>query len=201
MSVKCATSPSADSLATLNQASSLEHFSARSATWLFLRKFNELDEKEQEQLRKILEASPRAEEAYQLVTAFMRILREQTGGEHLERWLETVRQSQLVELQPFVTGIRRDHAAVLAGLSLTWSNGHLEGQVNRLKLIKRSMYNRAQFDLLRLRVLHQRQMSASDQKRKAKAKQKEQRPPKPLPRTATNNPNSQHTTFNIIRVA
>ena len=43
--------------------------------------------------------------------------------------------------------------AVLAALSLPWSNGQVEGQVNRLKLIKRQMYGRAKFDLLRLRVL------------------------------------------------
>ena len=114
--------PSASALAVLDKPTSLEHFSAKSATWLFLRKLNDLDEKEQEELRLIREASPRAEVAYQLVSAFMHMLRERTG-EYLENWLDTVEQSQLVELVPFVTGIQRDQAAVLAGLSLPWSNG------------------------------------------------------------------------------
>lgn len=51
------------------------------------------------------------------------------------------------------TSIGQDKAAVLAALSLPWSNGQVEGQVNRLNLIKRQMYGRARFDLLRARVL------------------------------------------------
>ncbi len=50
--------------------------------------------------------------------------------------------------------IRHDYAAVRAAFSSAWSNGQVEGQVNRLKVHKRQMYGRAQFDLLRLRVLH-----------------------------------------------
>jgi transposase len=51
------------------------------------------------------------------------------------------------------TGLERDKAAVLAALQYPWSNGQTEGQVNRLKLLKRQMYGRANFDLLRQRVL------------------------------------------------
>ena len=50
--------------------------------------------------------------------------------------------------------LRRDQDAVAAALELPWSNGMVEGQIHRLKLIKRQMYGRAGFDLLRLRVLH-----------------------------------------------
>jgi transposase len=57
------------------------------------------------------------------------------------------------ELQSFAAGLRRDKAAVMAALSLPYSNGQVEGQVNRIKLIKRTMYGRANFDLLRQRVL------------------------------------------------
>jgi transposase len=52
-------------------------------------------------------------------------------------------------------GTRRDQAAVAAALQLPWSNGMVEGQIHRLKLLKRQMYGRAGFDLLRLRVLNQ----------------------------------------------
>jgi transposase len=60
----------------------------------------------------------------------------------------------LPEFKSFAKGIQQDKAAVLAGLTLPWSNGPLEGHVNRLKLLKRSMYGRAKLPLLRARVLH-----------------------------------------------
>lgn len=68
-----------------------------------------------------------------------------------DRLLEAAAAS---ELGSFITGLRQDEEAVRAALAEPWSNGHVEGQVNRLKLIKRSMYGRAKFDLLRQRVLH-----------------------------------------------
>ena len=58
------------------------------------------------------------------------------------------------ELAAYARGLETDYAAVAAGLRLPWSNGQTEGQVNKLKLVKRQMYGRANFDLLRLRVLH-----------------------------------------------
>jgi len=69
-------------------------------------------------------------------------------------WIEGARDSGIGELQRFAAGLVADHAAVQAGLTLTWSNGQVEGQVNRLKLLKRQMYGRANFDLLRQRILH-----------------------------------------------
>jgi hypothetical protein len=59
----------------------------------------------------------------------------------------------LQELTAFAKSLKHDLNAVFAALSLPWSNGQVEGQVNRLKLIKRQMYGRAGFDLLRLRVM------------------------------------------------
>jgi transposase len=74
-------------------------------------------------------------------------------GEQLEEWVEQAEQSGVAELRSFCTGVRRDWEAVRAGLTLPWSNGPTEGHVHRLKLIKRQMYGRARFDLLRARVL------------------------------------------------
>ena len=62
--------------------------------------------------------------------------------------------STLKEFVGFTRGISEDYEAVKNALTCQWSNGQLEGQVNRLKLIKRVMYGRAKFDLLRARVLH-----------------------------------------------
>jgi transposase len=62
--------------------------------------------------------------------------------------------STIPELRSFVNKLCQDQAAVQAGLTLKWKNGMVEGHMLRLKFLKRSMYGRANFDLLRLRVLH-----------------------------------------------
>ena len=67
-------------------------------------------------------------------------------------WLEAA-SGGAPELRAFAEGLRRDKRAVAGALSQDYSNGQTEGQVTRLKLIKRQMYGRASFDLLRRRVL------------------------------------------------
>jgi transposase len=71
----------------------------------------------------------------------------------LTGWLSRAEESSVPELRTFARGLRQDEAAGRAGIGLPWSNGPVEGHVNRLKVIKRSMYGRARFDLLRARVL------------------------------------------------
>ena len=66
-------------------------------------------------------------------------------------WRDAAIASPLVN---FAKHLHRDEEAILAALQQPWSNGPVEGQVHRLKLIKRSMYGRANFDLLRLRVVN-----------------------------------------------
>jgi transposase len=134
-------------------ASSLDRFSAKEATWLFIRHFADLKEKEREELAAIRQESETAETIYQLVQAFLQMVR-QLGGEHLESWLRSVRACNIPELHRFANGLERDKAAVLVGLTLFHNNGQTEGQVTRIKLIKRMMYGRAGFALLRQRVLH-----------------------------------------------
>ena len=75
-------------------------------------------------------------------------------GQRLQDWIKQVTDSGLPEVQRFAKGLERDKAAVLAGLTLVYSNGQVEGQINKLKLIKRTMYGRAGVPLLRQRVLH-----------------------------------------------
>ena len=74
-------------------------------------------------------------------------------GTRLPQWIAAVLASDLTQLHSFVKGLQRDIAAVTAGLSLPWSSGAVEGQVNRVKMLKRQMYGRAKFDLLRRRIL------------------------------------------------
>ena len=71
----------------------------------------------------------------------------------LAPWLDEAEASGLPELGRFAAGLRRDEPAVRAALDLPYSNGQTEGQVNRLKLLKRQGYGRANLDLLRKRVL------------------------------------------------
>jgi transposase len=127
--------------------------SSRQATFLFLRRSKELEMDEQETLITLRQLHPEINLAYDLVQQFAQMLRTRTG-EQLDDWLEKVRASRIREFQGFVAGIERDKAAVVAGLTLPQNNGVVEGKVNKLKLIKRMMYGRARFPLLRQRVLH-----------------------------------------------
>jgi transposase len=68
-------------------------------------------------------------------------------------WVAEVVSSSIAPLASFARGLRDDWEAVVAGLSLKWSQGPVEGAVNRIKMIKRQMFGRANFDLLRRRVL------------------------------------------------
>lgn len=74
-------------------------------------------------------------------------------AEVFDDWLTRTQNTNILELISFVNGLRADYAAVKAALSRPESNAQCEGQINRLKFIKRSMYGRDHFDLLRLRVL------------------------------------------------
>ena len=135
-------------------ASPLESLKARQAVWWFIRPQSQLKEEEAQKLALLRQASPVLEEIYRLVQNFMEMVH-QLKGEKLEGWLAEVRESDFEELHSFARGIEKDKAAVVAGLSLPYSNGPVEGHNNRLKLIKRSMYGRAKLDLLKSRVLAQ----------------------------------------------
>jgi transposase len=71
----------------------------------------------------------------------------------LAPWLEEARRSGLAEFREFAAGVERDRAAVEAALELAVSNGQTEGQITKLKLLKRAAYGRASLTLLRARLL------------------------------------------------
>ncbi len=127
--------------------------SSKQATWLFLRRPEDLTAQEQDTVIKLRQLHPEVDLAYELVQQFAQMLRTRRA-EQLESWLEEVAKSPLTALHAFVAGIYQDQAAVQAGLTSPWSQGQIEGQITRLKLIKRQGYGRASFDLLRKRVLH-----------------------------------------------
>jgi transposase len=103
-------------------------------------------------VERLEQENPKIRLAHELVTEFFGLVRERKS-EGLAAWIARAEASAMPELIGFCRGVRRDWEAVVAGLTLKWSNGPVEGQVNRLKLIKRQMYGRASFALLRARVL------------------------------------------------
>ncbi len=92
---------------------------------------------------------PALAEARELVADFHSILRRRAGGE-LDPWLDMARPGLIAA---FANGVSRDKAAVSAAIVLPWSNGQTEGQITRLKLVKRQMYGRGKLDLLQARLI------------------------------------------------
>jgi transposase len=121
------------------------------ASWM-LRRPEDLDAEEQLQLKQVLACCPHLEATATHISTFAEML---TGrhGDRLDSWMAAVEADDLPHLHRFVTGLRRDYQAVRNGLTLSHSSGTVEGNVNRIKMIKRQMYGRAKFDLLRKRVL------------------------------------------------
>ena len=126
--------------------------SARRTSWFLLREEAELSAEESATLAKIHQAAPELARIQLFAQQFGRLVRERDAA-GFRAWREQALNSGLPDLCSFVAGLDRDKDAVEAALSLRWSNGPLEGSVNRLKLLKRQMYGRAGFDLLRARVL------------------------------------------------
>jgi transposase len=142
----------ADQLAHQAQATFARPCSTQYATWLLLANQPDLSSDKQTALDCILQTSSEVARAYNFAQAFLRIIRQHLSRA-LDPWLEAVLTYRVPGLVHFARGLKKDLPAVRAALTLPYSNGQVEGQVNRLKLIKRQMYGRANFDLLRLRVL------------------------------------------------
>lgn len=128
-------------------------YTARQTVWLLLRPLEELTVGEQTYLTHLYHACPHVYLAQALVQEFATVLREHDVN-GLYDWLRRTEACPIPELERVARGMWLDRPAIEAAVSLEWSNGQVEGQVNRLKLLKRSMFGRSRFDLLRLRVLH-----------------------------------------------
>ena len=111
-----------------------------------------LDAKEQRLRGCLLDVNEKITGAYSLVERFANMVRKRQS-EKLDAWLADAKICGVPEILGFAKSLTQDYAAVKAGLTLQWSNGPVEGTVNRLKLLKRSMYGRAGLSLLRKRFL------------------------------------------------
>jgi transposase/DNA-binding CsgD family transcriptional regulator len=107
----------------------------------------------QARLDTIRRVRPDLTSALDLADEFTALIRKSSTGT-LQDWLSRAEVSPCPEVRNFAEGIRRDESAVNAAVTTRWSNGPVEGHVNRLKTIKRQMYGRAGFTLLKARVVN-----------------------------------------------
>jgi transposase len=125
--------------------------SAKQLSFMIIRKPDERDEEEQSRVETLTGIDEEMSNALELVVMFAAMVRG-TLALTLKEWLTKADASVCAEVRGFAKTLRQDEAAVQAGMTEPWSNGPVEGQVNRLKMIKRQMYGRAGFELLRARV-------------------------------------------------
>ncbi len=133
-------------------------WSAQRASWLIILDEKKLDDDEQAARRRLLEADSLVATVDRLARQFIQMVKARSG-QGLDQWLQDAAASGIKSLKSFANGLRSDLAAVRNALSMPWSNGQVEGQINRLKFIKRQMYGRAKLDLLRKRVLYRTPVS------------------------------------------
>lgn len=126
-------------------------FTPRRAAHLVLQR-HQLRKPEDEHLVQAMAQYPQLFEAIELAQNFASLVR-QRQPEQLDSWLEEALKTQLSPFNRFAKRLQEDYVAVKAGVTLPWSNGQTEGQINRLKMLKRQMYGRAGMDLLSRRFL------------------------------------------------
>ena len=124
----------------------------RRATWLVLRRLERRTPEEQELLTHLTAQDATLADAIALAQDFAQLVRQRQPA-HLDPWLARAAESPLVPVPRFAKGLRDDYDAVKAGGTLPWSNGPVEGPINRLKMLKRQMCGRASLDLRQQRLL------------------------------------------------
>jgi transposase len=124
----------------------------RRATWLVLRPSAGSTDHHDRQLAQLAEQAPELAEAVALAQDFAALVRQRQPAQ-LGPWLARAATSPLPPFRRFARGLRADLAAVQAAITLPWSQGPIEGHINRLKMLKRQMFGRARLDLLARRFL------------------------------------------------
>lgn len=129
----------------------------RQAVGLLLLRADDRSVEERQTVDQLWTLEPDVQQAVALLEGFIRLIRDcphELPQERLEQWIGEVAASGLAEFEAFVIKLRQDLDAVLAGLRLPWSQGQTEGQITKLKLLKRSMYGRGGFAFLKQWVLY-----------------------------------------------
>lgn len=126
--------------------------SSRTITSWIMRPAEKLSEDDTTAIKDACTQCPDIATITELAQGFTQLVR-QRHGTQLEDWITKVATGPIAELRGFANGLRKDFDAVKAGLTLAWSSGAVEGTVNRVKMVKRQMFGRANRDLLRKRIL------------------------------------------------
>src|SRR3954449_6067019 len=124
----------------------------RSVAWTVLRREERRSTQDREVLAELRQYNPELDQAIGLAEEFAALVRRREP-EHLDPWLQRAQDGTIVSLRRFAKRLSADYEAVRAAVTLGWSNGPVEGQINRLKMLKRTMYGRAGLDLLGRRFL------------------------------------------------
>ena len=136
----------------------LRTYAPNEACRLFTRSPNTLSKSDAKQLDHLFKTLKTAQPCYDLVQQFISLFQmkdqeSQVAIQAFYSWIEVARHSEITELARFAKSLEHDKAAVEAALTLPWSNGMTEGKITKLKLIKRQIFGRTSFDLLRQKVL------------------------------------------------
>jgi len=134
-----------------NNGATAQGMAPRHLSWSFLRDPSRLEKQEQAMLSRIRQEK-NVDLVYGLAQQFVGIVKERKA-ELLSTWLRDCQISDITELVNFVQGLEKEGSALHTALTLAYSNGPVEGKINKLKYIKRSMYGRSGFPLLRQKVL------------------------------------------------
>ena len=140
-------------MGTASQAAATKPPSPRQARWWLVLPAAERMPEQWQYVTRLTTACAPIAAAQALAMEFGRLLRTRDVAA-LEVWLECAAAGEHREFRDLAASLRRDYAAVIAAVREVWSNGQTEGQVNRLKMLKRQMYGRVSVALLRKRMLH-----------------------------------------------
>ncbi|MEU9015952.1 ISL3 family transposase, partial [Streptomyces sp. NPDC048479] len=127
--------------------------SVRDVTGWITRHPDRIDADDAQRLKEILTRVPGLAATVRHVRDFAELMNNRRGR-HLKKWIAAVQADQIPALNTFAAGLLQDLDAVTHGLTLNYSSGAVEGHNNKIKMLKRQMFGRASFDLLRKRVLH-----------------------------------------------
>jgi transposase len=134
-----------------NKKTTTQKMAPRHLAWLFLNDPEQLEKREQRTLS-LLRRNKTIDHAYELAQQFVMMVKERNVGP-IDTWLLDCQESDVSALVTFAQGLKKEGSALHAALTLPYSNGPVEGKINKLKSIKRSMYGRSGFPLLRQKVL------------------------------------------------